>query len=158
MKEKVVIEFLYLDLSVCTRCQGTDESLDKAIEEVSEVLKATGRIVEVKKINVDSEVLAKKHKFITSPTIRVNGRDIQRDIHEGNCESCGYLCGDVVDCRVWVYDGQEYSEPPQALIIDSILKEVYGRHDEIESKDYEIPDNLKMFYENMRKHKGMKIL
>ena len=34
-QRKVEIDFLYLDLSVCTRCQGADTSLDEAISEVS---------------------------------------------------------------------------------------------------------------------------
>ena len=38
-KKNLVIDFLYLDLGVCTRCQGTEKSLDDAITEVSGVLK-----------------------------------------------------------------------------------------------------------------------
>ena len=33
-EKRLVIDFLYLDLSVCTRCQGTDSSLDEALAEV----------------------------------------------------------------------------------------------------------------------------
>lgn len=29
--KKIMIDFLYLDLDICTRCQGTDEVLDEAI-------------------------------------------------------------------------------------------------------------------------------
>jgi len=32
-KRKVVIDFMYLDLSICTRCQGTEDSLEVAIED-----------------------------------------------------------------------------------------------------------------------------
>jgi len=72
-----VIDFLYLDLSVCTRCQGTDQSLEDALAEVSGLLGAAGAEVIVNKINVTSEELAIQHRFVSSPTIRVNGRDIQ---------------------------------------------------------------------------------
>ncbi|NLJ25892.1 MAG: DUF2703 domain-containing protein, partial [Firmicutes bacterium] len=42
-KEKLVtIDFLYLDLSACRRCQGAETSLDSAINEVSGVLEAAG--------------------------------------------------------------------------------------------------------------------
>lgn len=149
----MVIDFLYLDLSVCTRCQGTDTSLDEALAEVSKVLAATGVEVLVNKINVNTEELAIKYRFISSPTIRVNGRDIQMEVKESLCESCGDLCGDEVDCRVWVYQGREFSVPPKAMIIEAILKEVYGgdRDRDIVTPEYVIPENLKRFYTAMKK-------
>lgn len=151
-RKKLIIDFLYLDLSVCERCQGTDRSLEEAINEVSKVLESAGIDVIVNKINVNSEELAKKYKFVSSPTIRVNGRDIQMDVKESLCESCGDLCGDDVDCRVWVYQGKEYNSPPKAMIIESILKEVYGGNSSIDSeeKEYIMPDNLKKFYAAMK--------
>ncbi len=76
-RRKIEIDFLYLDLSVCTRCQGTDNSLDEAIAEVSQILKATDVDVVVNKINVTTEEQAEALQFESSPTIRVNGRDIQ---------------------------------------------------------------------------------
>ena len=150
-KKSIVIDFLFLDLSVCTRCQGTGTSLDEALQEVSKILEATGVDVVVNKINVVTEELAKQHKFISSPTIRVNGRDIQMDAKESLCESCADLSGDDVDCRVWVYQGKEYTVPPKAMIIEAILKEVYGRDSkEQEVAEYSLPDNLKKFYEAMK--------
>jgi len=71
-KKRIIIDFLYLDVSICVRCQGTDTSLDQAFSEVSTILKATGVEVVVNKINVITEELAKKYKFVSSPTIRVN--------------------------------------------------------------------------------------
>lgn len=118
-RKQIVIHFLYMDLSVCTRCQGAESSLDEALKEVAQVLEATGTDVHVSKINITTAKLAEAHKFLSSPTIRVNGHDIL-------CESCGELCGDVVDCRVWIYQGQEYAVPPKAMIIEGILKAVYG--------------------------------
>lgn len=150
-KKRIVIDFLFLDVSVCTRCQGADTSLEEALSEVSKVLEATGVEVLVNKINVVSEELANQYKFISSPTIRVNGRDIQMDIKESLCESCGDLCGDEVDCRVWVYQGNEYSVPPKAMIIEALLKEVYGgTNNEPKELEYSIPDNLKKFYAAMK--------
>lgn len=150
-KKELIIDFLYLDVTVCERCQGTDKCLDEAIEDVSNVLMATGIDVKVNKINVLSEELAKKHKFLTSPTIRINGKDIQMDYKESLCESCGDLCGDEVDCRVWIYQGKEYSKPPKAMIIEAILKEVYGENSEKqEQKEYEIPENLRKFYKSIK--------
>ncbi|WP_461392643.1 DUF2703 domain-containing protein [Desulfosporosinus fructosivorans] len=82
---------------------------------------------------------------------RVNERDIQMDVKESLCESCGDLCGDEVDCRVWVYQGNEYTIPPKAMIIEALLKEVYGgSNDEQKAPEYFMPDNLKKFYDAMK--------
>lgn len=150
-KKEIVIDFLFLDVSVCTRCQGADNSLDEALGDVAKVLEATSVAVKVNKINVNTEELALKHQFVSSPTIRVNGRDIQLEIKESLCESCGDLCGDEVDCRVWVYQGEEYNIPPKAMIIEAILKSVYGIEAEIiHDSEYLVPANLKQFYELMK--------
>lgn len=152
-KRKIVIDFLYLDLSVCTRCQGTDASLDEALAEVSKVLEATGTEVVLNKVNVNTEELANAYKFISSPTIRINGQDIQLEVKESLCESCGDLCGDQVDCRVWVYQGKEYTVPPKAMIIEAILKAVYGGNQNPNNQEqkYVMPENLKNFYSAMQK-------
>jgi len=140
---------------VCTRCQGTDTSLDDALADISKVLEATGVAVVVNKVNVLTEEQAEEYQFVSSPTIGVNGRDIQMEVKESLCESCGDLCGENVDCRVWVYQGQEYTIPPKAMITEAILKEVYGSndHDDEEKQEYIIPENLKRFYETMKKKK-----
>lgn len=154
-KRNIVIDFLYLDVSVCERCQETDKNLDEALIEVSNVLKSTGVEVTANKINVNTEELARKYKFLTSPTIRINGNDIQLDYKESLCESCGDLCGDDVDCRVWIYQGKEYTKPPKAMIIEAILKEVYGGSiAKQEELDYIIPENLIKFY-NAKKIKDI---
>ena len=147
-KNKITIDFLYLDLSVCTRCQGAENSLDEALKEVANVLEATGTDVQVNKINVNTEELAVTHKFLSSQTIRVNGHDIQMEFKESLCESCGDLCGDEVECRVWIYQGKEYNEPPKAMIIEGILKSVYGGNLSVDAADqeYVLPENLKHFY------------
>ncbi len=153
-KRQITIDFLYLDLSVCTRCQGTDTVLDEALAEVSKVLQATGAEVALNKINVNSEELAVAYKFISSPTIRVNGHDIQMEVKESLCESCGDLCGDEVDCRVWVYQGKEYTVPPKGMIIEAILKEVYGGSQgrNVIEQEYVVPENLKRFYSAMERN------
>lgn len=154
-RKKITIDFLYLDLSVCTRCQGAENSLDEALQEVAKVLEATGTDVQVNKVNVNTKELAVAHKFLSSPTIRVNGHDIQMEYKESLCESCGDLCGDEVDCRVWIYQGKEYTEPPKAMIIEGILKAVYGggMGFKVAEEEYVLPENLKHFYEVMESKK-----
>ncbi len=111
--KRLQIDLIYLDLSVCERYQGADASVEEAVSEVASVLKATGTEVVVNKIWVQSEEQARDLGFISSPTIRVNGQDIQMDVRESLCESCGDLCGTEVDCRVWKWNGQEYTVPPR---------------------------------------------
>ncbi len=150
--EKIIIDFLYLDLDECTRCQGTDQNLEGAVLEVKNVLKSAGKAVEVNKVNIISEELAKKYHFLSSPTIRVNGVDIQEEVTEDNCESCGDLCGDEIDCRTWNFKGNTYTEPPKSLIVEGILSKVYGKYESQKVKnDYEVPENLKNFFEGIKK-------
>jgi len=154
-EEKTTIDFLYLDLNECTRCKGTDENLEEALLEVKNVLNSAGKKVEVNKINITSEELAKKYKFISSPTIRVEGIDIQEEITEDNCESCGDLCGDDVDCRTWNFKGKSYTKPPKALIVEGILSKVYGKEEPQKVKNkYEVPENLKKFFRGKKKKKS----
>lgn len=147
-KRQIVIDFLYLDVEVCTWCKGTQDSLDGALTDVSAVLSASGVEVVVNRIHVDSEEKAERLRFASSPTIRVNGRDIQLDGKESKCDSCGDLCGDDVECRIWLYQGKEYTSPPKAMIIDAILREVYGQRTTAEavSEKFAVPDNLKKFF------------
>jgi hypothetical protein len=152
-KRKILIAFLFLDLSICTRCKGTEDALDEAICDVGAVLNAAGFEVLVNKIHVNTKELAIQYKFESSPTIRVNGKDIDVDVKESLCECCGDLCGDNVDCRVWTYQGEEYTIPPKALIVNAILAEVYGGGLPVQEKEYTLPKNLEAFYEAMEKKK-----
>jgi hypothetical protein len=153
-KKLLVIDFMYIDLSTCTRCLGTENNLEAAIKEASNILIATGVDVKVNKILVESEEQAYELGFVSSPTIRINGKDIQLDVRESICESCGDICGDDVDCRVWVYQGKEYTEPPEAMIIDAILKSIYGNtncDNDNEGVRKEVPENLKKFFSSKMK-------
>jgi len=152
-KRRLTIDFLYLDLTVCSWCQGTKSSLDAAIFEVAQVLSATNIEVAVNKINVVSEEQAEELRFVSSPTIRVNGKDIQLEIKESLCDSCQDLCGADVDCRIWIYQDKEYTTPPKAMIIEAILREVYGNPQTPSQNTetvFEVPDNLKKFFVAMK--------
>jgi hypothetical protein len=143
------IEFLFLDLTTCTRCLGADRSLDRALEVVHEVLEATGVRVEVDKTLVESAEQARALRFVSSPTIRVDGHDIALELRESSCgsEPCSDGCGDQIACRVWVHRGREYTEPPVAMIVDAILARVYGPSSGAPvAGNYELPDNLAHFF------------
>jgi len=146
---RLEIELLFLDVEVCERCKGTDGSLEEAISAVADVLAATGTVVVLTKTHVTTEEQAREAGLVTSPTIRVNGVDIQLGAKETLCESCGDLCGEDVDCRVWTYKGEEYTVPPKGMIIDAILKEVYSGAASaapVERSGAEVPENLKRFF------------
>jgi hypothetical protein len=133
-KEKTVsahpieIELLALDLKTCTRCVGSQANLEQALATAQHVLQVTGHDVQVRTILIESEAQARQHNFVTSPTIRINGHDIALETLESHCDSCTDLCGceEGTTCRVWRYQGQEYTEAPVGMIVDALLREVYS--------------------------------
>jgi hypothetical protein len=151
-EKQVEIEFLYLDLDVCTRCKGTDANLEMALRILQDVLHASGTDVSTCKVLVDSEETARKLKFVSSPTIRINGRDIALEFRETPCDSCAEACAcdGGVDCRVWVYEGKEYAEAPVPLIVSALLSEIYDSQSAdrpASSRPFELSENLKHFFE-----------
>jgi hypothetical protein len=151
-EKQVEIEFLYLDLDVCTRCKGTDANLETALRIVQEVLQASGTDVSTRKVLVDSEETARKLKFSSSPTVRINGRDIALEFRETPCDSCAEACAcdGGVDCRVWVYEGKEHAEAPVPLIVNALLSEIYDSRSAdgpASSRPFEVSENLRYFFE-----------
>jgi Domain of unknown function (DUF2703) len=152
MEKQVEIEFLYLDLDLCTRCKGTNDNLETALRTVQEVLQASGADVSTRKVLVESEETARELRFVSSPTIRINGRDIALDFRETPCDSCAEACAcdGSVDCRVWLYEGKEYNEAPVPLIVNAILSEIHDSRSadrSASSRSFELPENLKHFFE-----------
>lgn len=157
-KKKLTIDFLYLDLETCERCKGTDENLLNAINEVKEVLKSANYEVELNKIKIDSKEMAIKYKFVSSPTIKINGKDIDIKGKESDCKDCGDICGDNIDCRVWSFENEVYTEAPKAMIINAILKEVYRDKTDISDKkeeEYVFPENLEKFFSLRKSNKNI---
>lgn len=152
--DQITIDFLFLDLTTCRRCVGTDQSLEAALDVVREVLAATGVAVEVRKKLVETAAQARELRLVTSPTIRVNGRDIALELKESRCgsEPCGCGCNDDTACRVWSYRGAEHTEAPVGLIIDAVLGEVYGGTERADRDDerYDLPENLVTFFAGRR--------
>jgi Domain of unknown function (DUF2703) len=125
-KRRIEIDFLYLDLDVCSPCRSTESNIEEALKEVSGILQATGVEVVVNKTHVQSLEQAVELGFLSSPTLRINGRDLQLEFKENYCATCSQVSGTETDCRVWLYHGQEYSAPPKAMIVEAVLREVYG--------------------------------
>ena len=102
-------------------------------------------------VHIDTREKAIEHRLLSSPTIRVNGVDIDADIKETLCESCGDLCGDSVDCRVWTYQGKEYTVPPVAMIMDAALRIIYGTVSAVEPEAYLMPENLQKYFDALER-------
>lgn len=151
--KQIDIQLLYLDLDVCEPCQATESNLELALDEVSQLLEKSGHHIKLEKIHIDSEQSAIQNRFLSSPTIRVNGQDIQLDYREDHCSTCSSLTNESsIDCRTWVYQGQEYHAPPREMIIESVLRSVYSDtgHASDEENSYLLPENLKNFFANKK--------
>jgi hypothetical protein len=154
-KKQLLIELLYLDLSTCDPCQGAEASLEEALAEVSQVLQATNIEVTTRKTHIESLKQVEALRFVSSPTIRIDGKDIQLTVQESRCDSCSALAGTDVDCRSWEYQGQTYSRPPKAMVMEAVLRAVYGEgsgKEEMPQKPYVVSDNIRRFF--AAKHEG----
>ncbi|OLP18485.1 hypothetical protein BST81_10370 [Leptolyngbya sp. 'hensonii'] len=149
------IELLALDLSTCSRCTGSLSNLEQAIATVQQVLVSTGTVIQFQKILVESEAQAKQLQFVSSPTIRVNGRDIILETTESRCGDCSEISGSQAGtaCRTWLYQGNSYTEAPVGLIVDAILRETYQNEAPVPvvSSPIAVPQNLQQFFQDKAK-------
>lgn len=149
------IELFAIDLTTCARCVPTGAQLEQAVELLSPAAAALGI-----DLHIDSKVVQTREEALllglaSSPTIRINGRDIAQDIRESKCESCGDLVssGASVDCREWHYKGTVYSAAPLALLVEAIMGAMLSidslRPVKVEPL-IELPENLARFFENKK--------
>ncbi|MBP8639345.1 MAG: DUF2703 domain-containing protein [Oscillospiraceae bacterium] len=146
-KKEVLIEYLYLDLNTCERCIGTDKVLEEVISGLSGALRLAGYEIKYRKIEIETAELAKEHRFLSSPTIRVNEHDVCTSVSENKCDCCAEISGTDVDCRVFEFEGETYEVPPKELLAKAILKAVFGKRYGETDNAYELPNNLKAFFE-----------
>ena len=143
VRRTVAVDFLYLDLSTCRRCGGTDANLDRALDVLEGVLRTTGTRVELRRVHVRSLEQARELQFVTSPTIRVDGRDISPEALETECGADGCGCGPGASCRLWRYAGADHTAAPVGLIVDAVLSALYAGPATTDAPmSYEVPDNL----------------
>ena len=147
-EQKVIkIEYLYLDLSTCDRCIGTDVVLEEVIKELKPAFELAGYKVVYYKTEIKSALKAIQNRFLSSPTIRVNGYDICDAVKESDCGCCGEISGTQVDCRVFEYKGATYEVPPKAMLAEAILKKAFKKTQNNCCIPYTLPENLKNFFE-----------
>ncbi len=121
------IELLYiLDCPWCVKTKGL----------IRESLKELDIKADIKEILIDSDEKARKYNFVGSPTIRINGRDIQEEISKGRCLPCEELAGHTkgatefvkqecsCGCRIYFYKGRQYPHPPKEMIKEAIKKHI----------------------------------
>ncbi len=122
-----MLEIQVLYIMDCPWCMETKKLVMDCIEEL-------GVEASLEEILVDSDEKADKHNFMGSPTVRINGIDIQEEVSKGQCLPCEELaeadsettefvkqeckCG----CRTYLFRGQEYPYPPKELIKEAIKK------------------------------------
>lgn len=152
-RRTVTVDFLYLDNESCERCMGTEDALQAALELIEPILESLDVGITVRNIHVSTLDAADATQLAVSPTIRINGRDIQPDYIENTCESCGDLCaceGDV-DCRLWRYHGKEHSTAPVGLIVESLVQAITPNGTELSgshrNRAYQLSSNVRDFFE-----------
>ena len=143
------IELVVIDLMVCARCVPTGDQLENAVRLLTPAAEAMGIELKYRAIVVQSEAEAKVHALLSSPTIRINGRDIAQDIRESVCESCGDLTDNntLVDCREWHYRGKVYSAAPLPMLLEAIM----GAMLNIDKEPPVSPAPLEALPENLKK-------
>ena len=96
------VELLYFD-----GCPHTQETL----AEVRAALAEAGRADQVRLVKVASLDEAERLRFLGSPTVRVNGRDVESDI-----PTDGY----GMECRIYWVDGKPVGAPPREWLARAI--------------------------------------
>jgi NAD-dependent dihydropyrimidine dehydrogenase PreA subunit len=145
--KRILVEYLYLDLKTCDRCIGTSGVLDEVVMVLTPALSLAGYEVQYDKVEMKTAELAEQYRFLSSPTIRVNGQDICQSVSENSCGCCGEISGTDVDCRVFEYGGETYEVPPKEMLAEAILKGVSGAPNGCSCGEYRLPDNLRAFYD-----------
>jgi len=143
------VEFLFLDLTLCDRCRGTEKALADAVADAGRILEPIGIDVTLKSTQVTTPEQARQLAFVSSPTIRVMGRDAAIDVRENFCAGCSSLCGSDISCRVWTWQGRPYSVPPKELLLDAILRDAYLHPSgtrEVPPPFDALPENLERFF------------
>lgn len=110
----------------CPWCVKTKRLLKEALKELN--LK-----VKVKEILINTKEKAKRYGFVGSPTVRINGKDVQEEVEKARCLCCEELvqltkkktsfvkkeCYES-GCRVYSYRGKQYPYPPKGMIKEAI--------------------------------------
>ncbi|HEV2324001.1 MAG TPA: hypothetical protein VGS10_08620 [Terracidiphilus sp.] len=84
---------------------------EKTVDLLHSVLVAEGMSAEVRQILIRNQVDASTHAFPGSPTVRVNGRDIENVLSH---RFVGFAC------RTYLVEGKMQGVPPRSLVESAI--------------------------------------
>ena len=131
----VVIEYLYLDLNTCGSCAQTEDVLESVLDELRHAFKIAGYDLEYHKVLIETAEMATAYRFLSSPTIRVNGRDIWNLVKVNNCG-----CSENID-------GTQLAE----MLAEEIIKwALIPKLPSFLLDEYVLPDDLKRFFDGKR--------
>jgi hypothetical protein len=85
----------------------------QAFDEIEKALKEKGLTVQFEVILITSEQESKKYKFFGSPTIQVNGKDV--DPKAKMVTKYG-----MSSCRPYFWKDKSYDYPPKEMIIEAL--------------------------------------
>lgn len=85
-------------------------SYKEALVKVKEALKELDLQAEVEVIRVDSPEKARAYKFLGSPTVKIDGLDLEPEL-----EATGNFS--VNACRTYVHEGLLYHYPPKEILL-----------------------------------------
>lgn len=150
-RRTLLVDFLFLDRDRCDRCRGTEESLHDALERLEPIFDTLDVEVVVRNVRVTSDAAARRTRLESSPTVRIDGRDVQPAFDESPCESCGDRCSAEagIDCRTWTYRGEQHSQAPPELLLEALLQAALSPRDWARSaprESYIVPENLQRFF------------
>lgn len=93
-------------------------SYQEALVGIKEALKELGLSAELEVIPVDSPEKARDYKFPGSPTIKINGLDLEPELEATENFS-------INACRTYIFEGSLYHYPPKEMLLEMLksLKE-----------------------------------
>jgi hypothetical protein len=124
--DRVQIELLYLDAETCDPCRATIASAERAAGELREALAQRGIEVELRLTHVADREQARALGFVSSPTVRVDGREIALEVEEDHCGSCSANAGEPIACRTVSHAGERHDHAPAAMIVEAVLAYLRG--------------------------------
>ena len=78
----LVVELLAVDLSTCGRCTGTDRNIEAVVRELRSGFAQAGVDLQFRKTVVQTAEQAVALRLRSSPTVRINGRDVPIELRE----------------------------------------------------------------------------
>lgn len=85
----------------------------KALEELKKALAESGVHAEVKTVVVNTQEDAEKHRFLGSPTLHVNGKDV--DPMADKLTRYG-----LAACRTYWWKSKSYEYPPKEMVSQAL--------------------------------------